>query len=324
MKYKQHLSILLILTITLSLCGCLSEELPNYPPHINLKIHPTTATAPATITLEADIFNDETDPLNISWDLGDGSKLYGTQKLTHTYQLPGTYTITLTVTDNEDTTTQTNTTLIINENIPPSVQISSNTTIARPNQPIEFSVFAKDYDGIIQNNYWDFSDNTTSTDQRTNHAFTQIGTYIVTYTATDDQGKTTTQNITILIQDNQPPKINNITSDKDSILIGPARAQFNASCIDSDGIIVSYEWDFDESFPYSLYKQETTGQNISHLFLQAKTYHITLTVTDNEGATDTYYKPFMVQYTPLSLFTSIQNLYNFISRFLPLPSIPTN
>ncbi|MFO7999148.1 MAG: PKD domain-containing protein [Bacteroidales bacterium] len=59
-------------------------------------------------------------------------------------------------------------------------------------------------------------------------------------------------------------------------------ASFDASgSSDSDGSIVSYAWDFgDESIIGS-------GATISHTYAAAGTYEVTLTVTDNEGATDT-------------------------------------
>ena len=49
---------------------------------------------------------------------------------------------------------------------------------------------------------------------------------------------------------------------------------------DSDGIIVSYEWDFGDG-------NDTTEINPAHTYTQNGTYTVTLTVTDNDGTTDT-------------------------------------
>jgi len=310
---KQQSIIIITLLLTLCLSGCISQEIPSYPPHVNLKLSPTTAKAPATIQLTADIFDDGTQACNISWNLGDGTIHYESETLTHTYNEPGTYTISIAVTDQDKKTATVNTTLIVTQNIAPNIYIASDKSTARPNSTIQFNVTAHDPDGSIQHYHWDFGDNTTSEDPTTTHSYQNQGTYLVTQTVTDNQGTTTQQSLTINIQENVPPKIHNITCDKNKILLGPARAHFNANCSDSDGTIVSYEWDFDESFPYSLYRQETTGQNISHLFLQAKTYHITLIITDNEGATDTYYKPVTVL-TPRSICQIFNETFNKLSK----------
>ncbi|MDG3086539.1 S8 family serine peptidase [Vibrio hannami] len=52
-----------------------------------------------------------------------------------------------------------------------------------------------------------------------------------------------------------------------------------SSSSDSDGSINSYEWDFGDT-------AIDTGETASHTFTTDGTYTITLTVTDNEGATD--------------------------------------
>jgi PKD repeat protein len=50
---------------------------------------------------------------------------------------------------------------------------------------------------------------------------------------------------------------------------------------DSDGTIVSYDWDFNDGSAHG------TGATPTHTYTTAGTYAVTLTVTDNDGATDT-------------------------------------
>jgi PKD repeat protein len=52
---------------------------------------------------------------------------------------------------------------------------------------------------------------------------------------------------------------------------------------DEDGQIVNYEWDFGDADPVAL----VAGDKPSHTYYQAGTYTVTLTVTDDEGATNT-------------------------------------
>ncbi|MCA1806715.1 MAG: PKD domain-containing protein [Actinobacteria bacterium] len=71
----------------------------------------------------------------------------------------------------------------------------------------------------------------------------------------------------------------------------PPSATFTADCTDlncdfdgsgssdSDGSITSYEWDFGDD-------NTATGATVSHTYEADGTYSVTLTVTDDEGATD--------------------------------------
>ena len=59
--------------------------------------------------------------------------------------------------------------------------------------------------------------------------------------------------------------------------------QFTDLSIDPDGTIVSWLWDFGDS-------QTSTDQNPTHSYPENNTYTISLTVTDDDGATDTIQK----------------------------------
>lgn len=62
----------------------------------------------------------------------------------------------------------------------------------------------------------------------------------------------------------------------------PLLVNFNAgSSSDSDGTVTSYAWDFDEAGATAI------GQNTQHTYSDAGSYSIALTVTDDEGATNT-------------------------------------
>ncbi len=63
---------------------------------------------------------------------------------------------------------------------------------------------------------------------------------------------------------------------------------------DPDGQVVSYSWDFGDG-------TNTTGVNVSHTYLDAGTYTVTLTVTDNLGATAVTTKNIVVFQVPIIL-----------------------
>ncbi|MFP3953880.1 MAG: PKD domain-containing protein [Candidatus Acetothermia bacterium] len=60
---------------------------------------------------------------------------------------------------------------------------------------------------------------------------------------------------------------------------------------DEDGVIDSYEWDFDDG-------NESNGRTVEHTFASDGEYTVTLTVTDNDGATATTTTTIDVQNSP--------------------------
>ena len=76
--------------------------------------------------------------------------------------------------------------------------------------------------------------------------------------------------------------------------VAPLEVFFNgSSSSDSDGSIISYQWDFKDGATGS-------GQTINHTFSSTGSYNIRLTITDNEGATDSTTKTITVTETPSS------------------------
>ncbi len=132
------------------------------------------------------------------WDFGDGQRSAQANP-SHTYAAAGAYSVTLTVTDNNaanhmNVTTTTVTDSTINQK-----------PIAKANGPyqmvlggvIQFnSNGSNDPDGFITQYLWDFGDGNTSTETQARHTYAALGLYNVTLTVTDNQGATTTSQVT--------------------------------------------------------------------------------------------------------------------------------
>lgn len=70
--------------------------------------------------------------------------------------------------------------------------------------------------------------------------------------------------------------------------VAPLEVSFNASnSSDSDGTIVSYQWDFKDG-------NTGNGLTINHTFSSTGSYNVGLTITDDEGATDSTTKTITV------------------------------
>ena len=102
-----------------------------------------------------------------------------------------------------------------------------------------------------------------------------FGTHTITATATDLGGKSGTDSITVIINKvttNDPPLADF------TFAMARLKATFTDLSTDSDGTIVSWFWDFGDG-------RTSNRQNPKHVYRSNGTYEVTLTVTDDGGAT---------------------------------------
>ena len=147
-----------------------------------------------------------------------------------------------------------------------------------------------DSDGTIASYAWNFGDNATGTGATASHTYAAAGTYTVTLTVTDDKGATGTVSKQVTVTapptPNQAPvaaftsSVSNLTASVDG-----------TTSTDSDGTIASYAWNFGDN-------ATGTGATASHTYAAAGTYTVTLTVTDDKGATGTVSKQVTVTAPP--------------------------
>lgn len=149
---------------------------------------------------------------------------------------------------------------------------------------------SSDSDGTIASYAWDYGDGSTGTGQSSNHTYSSAGTYTVELTVEDNDGSSdsVTHNVTVTAApaSNQAPNASFTASST-----GLAASFSGAGSTDSDGTIASYAWNYGDN---------TTGTGVSstHTYAAAGTYSVVLTVTDDDGATDTATQQVTVSSTP--------------------------
>ncbi len=214
--------------------------------------------------------------VSYEWDFGDFTTATGAT-VTHAYSIGGAYTVTLKVTDNEGAVgiTQYSKTIA---NQPPVAVIEKSAGTVSSSESVAFNaVHSYDPDGVILSYKWDFGDGTTSTDMLAIHKYASNGAYTVKLTVTDNQGATNTTQTTVNSVNLPPEAV--FTASATTVDTNEA-VYFDASpSSDPDGTIVSYKWDFGDG-------TTGTGVTVSHTFASKGGYSVTLTVTDNDGATD--------------------------------------
>ncbi|MCK4570635.1 PKD domain-containing protein [Candidatus Bipolaricaulota bacterium] len=215
-----------------------------------------------------------------TWNFGDGSIDSGVSQW-HRFNTPGTYVVTLTVTDDDGASdTMTQAVQIGSSNQAPVAAFSWTPTHPMVNEWVQLNATAStDADGTIASYAWNFGDGSTGTGSQVWHRFSISGTYVVSLTVTDDDGATDSTSLAIQVgPSNQSPVANFTFSPPNPLVNG--WVQFDASSSsDPDGSIANYAWDFGDG-------STGTGSVVWHRFTNATMYMVTLTVTDNDGATN--------------------------------------
>ncbi|MEM0342771.1 MAG: PKD domain-containing protein [Thermoplasmata archaeon] len=234
--------------------------------------------------------------LTYLWDFGDGnSTLNTTGNVIHAFQLQGNYTVGLMVIDDEGDSSSTSVNITIGENIPPSTYVYYWPRYPHPGQSIEFGQYSSDPDDWVESYFWDFGDDTTGSGYYTYHAYAHEGTYNVTLTVKDTGGKTGSYSVTVVVMENWPPQ--------PDFWILPAEPSANATTTfdahqswDPDGSIVAFDWDFGDGITDS-------GWFVSHTYRMGGFYNVTLTVTDNQGASAGLTIMIYVNFDPVAVLT---------------------
>ena len=284
------------------LVGCGGSGIPTTPPVTSnqspiasFTATSTSGVAPLEVSFNASSSSDSDGSIvSYAWDFKDG-ETGNRETISHTFSSIGSYNVKLTVTDNEGATDSTTKNITVTEtpNQSPIASFTAKPTSGITPLTVSFNASSSsDSDGSIVSYQWDFKDGNTGSGQTITHTFSSTGSYNVELTVTDNDGATgsATKNVTVIEAPNQPPTANFTATPISGVV--PLQVSFNtSSSSDSDGNIISYAWDFKDG-------NTGSGETINHTFSSIGSYNVKLTVTDNEGATDSTTKTITVTEPP--------------------------
>lgn len=137
---------------------------------------------------------------------------------------------------------------------------------------------SRDPDGSIASYAWNFGNGTSGSGPTPSATYATAGTFTVTLTVTDNGGATNQASTTVTVTPNTQPPVANAG--------GPYAGTVNvaisfngAASRDPDGSVVSYLWNFGDGATAS-------GVTPMHTYSSAGSYTVRLTVTDNDGLTN--------------------------------------
>jgi len=219
--------------------------------------------------------------ISYEWDFGDGDAAT-VPNPTHNYIQDGAYTVILTVTDN-DGAAGTNVTTATIADTGPTAEFYASTTTGPEPLTVSFSDSSTSYDNVTAWD-WDFENDGAidSTVQNPAHLYAEDGVYTVTLTIYESDGNSDTLTKVDYINVasvNQPPVA--VLDAPETGTEGLPITFDGSASYDPDGSIISYYWNFGDENSSSSSEVKPT-----HTYALAGAYIVTLTVTDNEGATN--------------------------------------
>jgi len=170
------------------LSGCLEPEAEvNKLPTASFTYELLTGIYVGTEITFTDASTDEDGTIaSWAWTFGDGATSTD-QNPTHAYDAVGTYTVTLIVTDNDGNASEPYTIDIGVTYVPPTAGFTYDPMVnITVNMTITFTDISTEGDANITSWFWDFGDETNSTDQNPEHMYTTAGDYTVTLKVTDE------------------------------------------------------------------------------------------------------------------------------------------
>ncbi|MFC1720145.1 PKD domain-containing protein [Pseudomonadota bacterium] len=214
-----------------------------------------------------------------NWNFGDGGNASGSQT-SHSFSGTGNYSVTVSVTDNKGSSSSSSKNVSVAAtpvNVDPVANFSFNCNQLACTFDARSS---SDPDGNITVWAWNFGDGSSASGSQTTHSFGGDGSYAVTLTVSDSAGAKNSRSRNLSVSQSAEQANQNPTSGF-SFNCNDTQCAFNAAASsDPDGTLIAWTWTFGDG-------SGAAGEQQTHDFSAEGNYTVTLTVEDDNGATDT-------------------------------------
>jgi len=227
--------------------------------------------------------------MQYDWDMGDGATA-ATRNVTHSYSLPGTYTVRLLVTTDHNCKDSSFFTINVFES--PVAGFTANTPDACfNNNQFIFTNTSSINTGTLQYN-WEFGDGTTATTRDANHSYTVPGTYTVKMTVTSDRN--CSEEISSVVTVYPSPDVSFATNAPSQCFKDNRFVFTNTSSISAGNM--QYVWDMGNGDLF-------TANDITYSYTVPGTYTVKLLAVSGNNCADSNLFTITVNPTPVAGFT---------------------
>jgi gliding motility-associated-like protein len=289
---------------TTQVTGCpgptFNYSLHNFPtPNANFNTGNSASTCGLSVNFHNTSSMSSGNITTYSWDFGDGSTS-SLENPNHTYANQGTYNVSLIVGSPRgcyDTVIQP---ITLNPQPVANFSFANGCQFA----PVAFTDMTNLPQGNVNQWLWDFGDGSANaTTQNPTHSYNGYGVYIITFTATSNQGCSATISQSITIGSKPTANFNILQSTPCSNAV----AFSNTSNI-SSGSISTYQWAFGDG-------NTSINTNTFNNYANAGTYNVQLIVTSTAGCKDTMVMPVTISPLPTVAFYANAACANAITSF---------
>jgi PKD repeat protein len=260
----------------------IKDDLEETTPPIAVIDGPNSAREDDTVTFDASRTISLSPISRYDWLFGDGTTARG-RTVNHVYDQAGTYSVLLTVVGENGLRSTANQSIRIDSKLDPSdapVARISAPGSGQVNQAVTLDGSASTPANDLVSYLWRFGDGTEANAVSIDHAYDRTGIFIVTLEVTHRDGRTSQASHQIEITDAPSipqPEISGPTQARvgETVLFDGSASQSEVPVADQD-----YVWTFGDGSP------QATGQQVRHQYSNPGRYIVILTMTDENGASN--------------------------------------
>ena len=169
-------------------------------------------------------------------------------------------------------------------NLAPVAEFTTDIAVLNSGGSVNFNAAAAyDPDGTISSYEWSFGDGSSAANGiSSSHTFSLPGVFLCSLTVTDNAGAQGVAHGLVYVHGAGNLPVASMTTSTTTISPGGTVSFNSIGSNDPDGGNIWLSWDFDD--PASANLNHTDQSAPTHTFVQTGYYHVTLTVTDDEGS----------------------------------------
>jgi outer membrane protein OmpA-like peptidoglycan-associated protein len=220
------------------------------PPTVECSAERTTVTEGDSVTIRAEVFDEDDDVLTVTWRTTGGriTQQNNTAVLDTTGLTEGRYTVTAEVSDRRTTSTCAIDVNVEKRRLPPTVQCQPSTVTVTEGESVTLRAAASDPNNDPLTYSWTVNGEAVAADQPTFEFGTvgrRVGTHTVRVTVTDIDGMSASCEFTVTVErrPNRPPVVSLSLDQREVIAGGTVTATAQASDPDGDPITISWTVD---------------------------------------------------------------------------------